>query len=204
MDLLAELKGLTGDPQRFNQRLIRVDELRNKIHQESRAYRIVNAFSQLAELRRYSADRRLSVPETFLACDSALNLYLNVMEGPTVYPKVIEKHLHEELPFMATENILMACVKKGGDRQEVHEVIRKHSMEAGARVKEEGAENDLLKRLADDDSIPMNLEEIESALDLKAFVGRAPMQVTDFIKEYVDPVLERHQRSLGAKAELHV
>ena len=151
-----------------------------------------------------SAIRRLSLPEAFLACDAVLNLYLNVMEAPKVYPKVIEKHLREELPFMATENILMALVKRGGDRQTLHEVIRTHSQAAAARVKEEGAENDLLDRLAGDEAIGMTREEIEAVLDIDEFVGRAPAQVTGFIQEHIDPVLARHKDALGAASDVRL
>jgi adenylosuccinate lyase len=139
-----------------------------------------------------SAIRRLSLPEAFLAVDGILNLYLNVMENPAVYPKVIEKHLWAELPFMATENIIMAGVRRGGSRQELHEVIRTHSMAAAAQVKEHGLDNDLLERLAQDPAVGMSTEEIRAVLDLKQFVGRAPQQVVEFIAEEVDPILARH------------
>src|SRR5690606_1751608 len=112
-----------------------------------------------------------------------LNLYLSVMEAPAVYPKVIEKHLMAELPFMATENILMECVKRGGDRQELHEVIRTHSQAASAEVKQEGKDNDLLERLAKDPAIALSEAEIRETLDMKKFVGRAPEQTVDFIAE---------------------
>jgi adenylosuccinate lyase len=151
-----------------------------------------------------SAIRRISLPEAFLAADGALNLYLNVMERPDVHPKVIEKHVRAELPFMATENILMACVKRGGDRQEIHEVIRKHSQAATAQVKQEGKENDLLDRLASDPAIAMTRDEIDALLDLRAFVGRAPQQVTEFIENEVQPVLCRHKNRLGAASHVHV
>ncbi|MCK5861237.1 MAG: adenylosuccinate lyase [Candidatus Hydrogenedentes bacterium] len=151
-----------------------------------------------------SAIRRLSVPEAFLAADGILNLYLNVMEHPRVYPKVIEKHLWEELPFMASENIMMACVQRGGDRQELHEIIRAHAQEAGKRVKEEGADNDLLERLAADPLIGMSQKEIESLLDVRQFVGRAPQQVEDFIAEEVDPFLKRNAHRLGATSDVQV
>ena len=151
-----------------------------------------------------SAIRRISLPEAFLAADGALDLYLNVMERPDVHPKVIEKHVWAELPFMATENILMACVKRGGDRQEIHEVIRKHSQAATAQVKQEGKENDLLDRLASDPAIAMTRDEIDALLDLRAFVGRAPQQVTEFIENEVQPVLRRHKNRLGAASHVHV
>jgi adenylosuccinate lyase len=151
-----------------------------------------------------SAIRRISVPEAFLAADGALNLYLNVMENPAVYPKVIEKHVWAELPFMATENILMACVKRGGDRQELHEVIRQHSQAAAARVKQEGGENDLLDRLAADPAIGMTREEINAVLDLSEFIGRAPDQVVEFMTEEVQPVLHRNKDRLGAQSDVRV
>ncbi len=151
-----------------------------------------------------SAIRRLSVPEAFLAADAVLNLYLSVMERPQVYPKVMEKRLWAELPFMASENILMACVQKGGDRQILHEVIRRHAQEAGRRVKEEGAENDLLDRLAADPAINMSREEINKILDLRSFVGRAPHQVEDFIRHEVNPFLDRHSQRLDVASDVRV
>jgi len=151
-----------------------------------------------------SAIRRLSLPEAFLACDGILNLYLSVMENPAVYPKVIERRLKSELPFMATENILMACVKRGGDRQEVHEVIRRHAQAAAARVKLEGADNDLLDRLAADPAIGMTRAEIDEALDVRQFVGRAPQQVDEFLREDVTPILDRHRDRLGAASDVRV
>ncbi|HRT19349.1 MAG TPA: adenylosuccinate lyase, partial [Candidatus Hydrogenedentes bacterium] len=138
------------------------------------------------------------------AADGVLNLYLNVMENPAVYPKVIERHLWAELPFMATENILMACVKRGGDRQELHEVIRKHSQAAAARVKQEGLDNDLLDRLAGDPAIGMTRAEIDATLDMREFVGRAPQQVEEFVAEYVQPILDRHHDRLGATSDVRV
>ena len=149
-----------------------------------------------------SAIRRIILPEAFLACDAVLNLYLSIMEGPAVYPKVIEKHIQAELPFMATETILMACVQKGGDRQDLHEVIRKHSQAAAAVVKQEGRENDLLDRLAADQAIGMSRDEIEALLDVRKFVGRAPAQVAEFIAEHIDPVLDRHQERLGLVSDV--
>ena len=151
-----------------------------------------------------SAIRRISIPEAFLAADGILNLYLNIMEDPAVYPKVIEKHLWAELPFMATENIIMAGVKKGGDRQHLHEVIRVHSHAAAAVVKQEGGENDLIARMANDPEIGMTLEEIEATLDLKEFVGRAPQQVDEFIVDFMDPILERNAKRLGTNSDVRV
>ena len=126
------------------------------------------------------------------------------MENPAVYPKVIERRLKSELPFMATENILMACVKRGGDRQEVHEVIRRHAQAAAARVKLEGADNDLLDRLAADPAIGMTRAEIDEALDVRQFVGRAPQQVDEFLREDVTPILDRHRDRLGAASDVRV
>ncbi|MBI5092220.1 MAG: adenylosuccinate lyase [Candidatus Hydrogenedentes bacterium] len=151
-----------------------------------------------------SAIRRLSLPETFLACDGVLNLYLSIMERPAVYPKVIERHLRAELPFMATENILMACVKRGGDRQDLHEVIRTHSQAAAAQVKQEGRENDLLERLAADPAIGMTREEIEATLDVREFIGRAPEQVVEFLRDHIQPVLDRHRQRLGIQSDVRV
>lgn len=151
-----------------------------------------------------SAIRRLSIPEAFLAADGILNLYLNVMENPRVYPKVIEKHLWAELPFMASENVLMACVQRGGDRQTLHEVIRRHAQQAGLRVKEEGADNDLLERLAADPEINMTREELDQVLDVRQFVGRAPEQVMQFIEEELTPFLERHRHRAGVTSDVRV
>jgi adenylosuccinate lyase len=151
-----------------------------------------------------SAIRRISLPEAFLAADAALNLYLSIIEAPDVYPDVIKRHVMAELPFMATENILMACVKKGGDRQELHEVIRQHSLDAARKVKQEGADNDLLDRLANDNRIGMSRSEIDALLDLRRFVGRAPEQVIEFLKNEAHPLLRRHARHLGLKSEVRV
>lgn len=151
-----------------------------------------------------SAIRRISLPEAFLACDGILNLYLNIMEDPAVYPKVIEKHLWAELPFMATENIIMEGVKRGGDRQELHEVIRVHSHAAAAVVKQEGGDNDLLDRMANDPVIGMTREEINATIDLKEFVGRSPQQVEEFVADFMDPILERNSARLGAESDVRV
>ena len=136
-----------------------------------------------------SANRRISISEGFLAVDAILNLYLNVASGLVVYPKVIEKNLMKELPFMATENILMESVKKGKDRQEIHERIRIHSIEAAKKVKIEGMENDLMERISNDTAFGMNKEELQSLIDAKKFIGCAPQQVEDFIKSNVIPLL---------------
>ena len=139
-----------------------------------------------------SANKRISVPEAFLAVDSILNIYLNVASGIRVYEKVIEKHLNEELPFMATENIMMDAVKKGGDRQQLHERIRIHSVAAGAVVKEQGLPNDLISRIAADPLFGLTEQEILANMNPIAYVGRAPEQVIEFISECVKPVLEKY------------
>ncbi len=151
-----------------------------------------------------SANKRISVPEAFLAVDGILNLYLNVAGGLVVYPKVIEKHLMEELPFMATENILMDAVKAGGDLQELHEKIRTLSMQAGARVKQEGKENDLLDRIAADPAFNLTREELEAAMDPKRYTGRAEEQTEEFLEEVIRPVLAEHADELGMEAEIEV
>lgn len=151
-----------------------------------------------------SANKRLSVPEAFLAIDGILNLYANVADGLVVYPKVIEQRLRKELPFMATENIMMDAVKRGGDRQELHERIRTHSMAASRVVKEEGGENDLLQRIANDSSFGVTLEELEALLDPSKYVGRAPEQTTDFINEVVNPALAPYESIEDEKAEITV
>ncbi len=151
-----------------------------------------------------SANKRLSVPEGFLAIDGILDLCLNVVDGLVVYPKVIEKHLMSELPFMATENIMMDAVKKGGDRQELHERIRELSMEAGKRVKEEGLDNNLLSLIAQEPMFMTNEEELAATMDPSRYVGCAPEQVTRFLKNVIGPVLEENKELLGVKAEINV
>ena len=139
-----------------------------------------------------SANKRISVPEAFLAVDAILQIYLNVTDGLKVYPKVIEKHLWEELPFMATENIMMDAVKRGGDRQQLHERIRVHSVAAGKVVKEEGKPNDLLDRIAADPMFGLTKEEILEHMDPTAYIGRCPEQVTDFITQVIDPIRQQY------------
>ena len=151
-----------------------------------------------------SANKRLSVPEGFLAIDGILDLCLNVVDGLVVYPKVIEKHMMAELPFMATENIMMDAVKAGGDRQELHERIRVLSMEAGKHVKEEGKENNLLELIAADPAFNMTLEELQKSMEPSRYVGRAPRQVDNFLKNVVNPILEENNELLGVKAEILV
>ena len=151
-----------------------------------------------------SANKRLSVPEGFLAVDGILDLYLNVVDGLVVYPKVIEKHMMAELPFMATENIMMDAVKAGGDRQELHERIRTLSMEAGKNVKENGKENNLLELIAADPAFNLSLDALKQTMDPKKYVGRAPRQVEEFLEECIRPVLEANQELLGMTAEINV
>ena len=151
-----------------------------------------------------SANKRLSIPEGFLAIDGILDLCLNVVDGLVVYPKVINKHLMAELPFMATENIMMDAVKAGGDRQELHEKIRTLSMEAGKNVKENGLDNNLLTLIASDESFNMSEEDLQKTMDPTKYVGRAKEQTEKFIKEVVNPVIEGHKELLGVKAEINV
>lgn len=151
-----------------------------------------------------SANKRLSVPEGFLACDGMLDLCLNVADGLVVYPKVIEKHIMAELPFMATENIIMDGVKNGGNRQEYHEQIRVRSMEAGKTVKEEGKENDLLERIASDEFFGLDLEDLKAYMNPSLYVGRSPRQVEVYLRDVVRPVLDANKNLLGATAEINV
>ena len=151
-----------------------------------------------------SANRRVSISEAFLALDGVLDLYLNVSSGLVVYPGVITKHLMAELPFMATENIMMDAVKAGGDRQQLHERIRTHSMEAGRMVKEEGKENDLLQRIASDPMFNTDMESLKSVMDPSLYVGRAPQQTDEFISHVVKPILAERKELLGITAEINV
>ncbi|MCR4778543.1 MAG: adenylosuccinate lyase [Lachnospiraceae bacterium] len=151
-----------------------------------------------------SANKRLSVPEGFLAVDGILDLYMNVVDGLVVYPKVIEKRLMAELPFMATENIMMDAVKKGGDRQELHEKIRVLSMEAGRNVKELGLDNNLLELIAADKSFDLTLDELKASMDPSRYVGRAPSQVEEFITDVIAPILEENKDLLGLKSVINV
>ena len=151
-----------------------------------------------------SANKRLSVPEGFLAIDGILDLCLNVVDGLVVYPKVIEKRLRSELPFMATENIMMDAVKAGGDRQELHERIRELSMEAGRNVKVEGKDNNLLELIAADPAFNMSLEDLQKTMDPAKYTGRAAVQVDNFLNKVVNPVLEANKELLGMTAEINV
>ncbi|SHN01899.1 adenylosuccinate lyase [Anaerosporobacter mobilis DSM 15930] len=151
-----------------------------------------------------SANKRVSIPEGFLAVDGILDLYLNVVDGLVVYPKVIEKRLMSELPFMATENIMMDAVKAGGDRQELHEKIRQLSMEAGKNVKESGLENNLLELIAADPAFNMSLDELKKTMDPSKYVGCAPMQTEEFITDVINPILSENKDILGMTAEINV
>ena len=151
-----------------------------------------------------SANKRLSIPEGFLAIDGILDLCLNVTDGLKVYPKVIEKHLMAELPFMATENIMMDAVKAGGDRQELHERIRQLSMEAGRNVKEKGLDNNLLELIAADPAFGLSLEDLQACMEPSRYVGRAPKQVDEFLSEVVNPILDANKEDLGMTAEINV
>ena len=151
-----------------------------------------------------SANRRIVNAQAFLTVDAILNIYMNVAENLVVYEKVIQKHLAQELPFMATENIMMECVKAGGDRQELHERIRVLSMEAGKHVKQEGGENDLLELIKQDSSFAAVHGRLDSILDAKNFVGRAPEQTVEFIQEEIVPILEKHKTLLGESGEVRV
>ena len=151
-----------------------------------------------------SANKRLSVPEAFLAIDGILDLYMNVADGLVVYEKVIEKHIMAELPFMATENIMMDAVKRGGDRQELHEKIRTLSMEAGRNVKERGLDNNLLELIAAEPSFGITLEELKKQMEPSKYTGRSKEQVEDFLKEVIKPILEENKAELGLEAEINV
>ena len=151
-----------------------------------------------------SANKRLSIPEAFLAVDGILDLCLNVVSGLVVYPKVIEKHMMSELPFMATENIMMDAVKNGGDRQELHERIRELSMEAAKNVKAEGKENNLLELIAADSAFHMNLEELQETMEPSRYIGRAKEQTETFLKDFIRPILAENESLLGLSADISV
>jgi adenylosuccinate lyase len=145
-----------------------------------------------------SAIRRMDLAQAFLLTDAVLKLYINITNDMVVYPKQIERHLQEELPFMATEKILMACVERGKSRQEMHEVIREHSVAAGLDVKNKGLRNNLLERLAEDERVPFDVQELNGLIgNYQQFTGRAAEQTTEFLQEQVTPVLEKYQHLLG-------
>ncbi len=151
-----------------------------------------------------SANRRLSIPEAFLATDGILELVLNVIKGGRIYPKVMEKHLNEELPFIASENILMDAVERGGDRQELHEAIRQYSQKAAARVKLEGGENNLLDYLMEDKRFGLTEESVKEILDVRKFIGLAPEQTEEFINDYVRPTLDKYEIIPDLQSEINV
>ena len=151
-----------------------------------------------------SANKRISVPEAFLAIDGILSLYLNIVDGLVVYPKVIEKRLMSELPFMATENIMMDAVKAGGDRQELHEAIRELSMLAGKNVKENGLDNNLLELIAADERFNLTLEDLKKTMDPTKYTGRSKEQVEEFLAEVIKPILDANKEDLGLTAEINV
>ncbi|WP_026476079.1 adenylosuccinate lyase [Alkaliphilus transvaalensis] len=151
-----------------------------------------------------SANKRIVVPEAFLATDAILDIAINVCDGLVVYEKMIQQHISNELPFMATENILMEAVKQGGDRQELHEKIRIHSMEAAKQVKMEGKSNDLIDRILNDSDFNLSKEQLDQLMDARNFVGRAPEQVTDFLQEYIHPIIEANKALIGIKVDLKV
>ncbi|ROI08859.1 adenylosuccinate lyase [Chryseobacterium sp. H3056] len=151
-----------------------------------------------------SANKRLTIPQAFLAVDAILMIWNNIMNGIVVYENRIKKHIMEELPFMATEYIIMEEVKAGGDRQEIHETIRVHSMEASKKVKEEGKENDLLERILNDHSLKLDKSKLMEVLDAKRFIGFAPIQTEEFIENEVTPILQKYAELIGLKADLKV
>lgn len=151
-----------------------------------------------------SANKRISVAEAFLATDAILEIYINVTDGLVVYPKMIKKHLMAEIPFMATENIMMEAVKRGGDRQELHEKIRVHSMAAGKIVKQDGGENDLLERIANDPAFGVTLEQLKAIMKPELYVGRAPQQTEEFVENYIKPITEKYKDLLGMNVEIKV
>ncbi|MDD2956075.1 MAG: lyase family protein, partial [Oscillospiraceae bacterium] len=151
-----------------------------------------------------SANKRIAVAEAFLAVDSILNIMLNVCDGLVVYPKVVRQRVMKELPFMATENIMMSAVKKGGDRQQLHEKLRLHSIAAGRRVKEEGEDNDLIERVLADPAFMLKREDLDGILVPEHFIGRSAEQTERFVQDLVEPVLEQNRDILGEKAQLSV
>ena len=151
-----------------------------------------------------SANKRISVAEAFLATDAILEIYINIVDGLVVYPEVIKKRIYSELPFMATENIMMQAVKKGGDRQELHEKIREYSMIAGANVKQKGLENNLIDLIAEDSSFMLDIDELKAIMKPESYIGRAPEQTQEFIENDIKPILEENKELLGVKVELTV
>ncbi|WP_092924812.1 adenylosuccinate lyase [Romboutsia hominis] len=182
----------------------RIASLSKYIIAESLSPALVQATQWLERSLDDSANKRLSIPQAFMAADAIIEIGINVTNGLVVYENMINKHINEELPFMATENILMEAVKRGGDRQELHEIIREYSMQAAYRVKQEGKDNNLIELIINDDSFKMSREEILSVMDPKNFIGRAPEQVVEFVKEYLDPAIEEFKEQIGMTIDLHV
>lgn len=151
-----------------------------------------------------SANRRISIPEAFLAIDAIMSLYGNIIDGATIFPAVMKKHLDEELPYIATENILMFCVKKGGDRQELHEAIRELSLSTAKRIKEEGGDNDLLDRIAADARFNITREELNGLLNVDDFIGLSPGQTEKFCNEVLEPIIEKNKNLVGAECDVRV
>ncbi|MBR3423240.1 MAG: adenylosuccinate lyase, partial [Clostridia bacterium] len=151
-----------------------------------------------------SANKRISVPEAFLATDAILRLLTNVVSGGTVYPGVMKRHLDEELPFIATENVLMYCTKNGGNRQELHEAIREHSVACAKAIKQTGANNDLLDRIASDPRFGITREELDRLCDVRSFVGRAPEQTREYLSDVVDPLLAKYGEEQTEEIEINV
>ena len=151
-----------------------------------------------------SANKRISIPEGFLATDGILNLYMNIISGGTIYPYVTRKHLNEELPFMATENIIMYCTRKGGDRQELHEAVREISVEVTKRIKLEGCDNDLLERILNDKRFDLTEHELNKIMDINNFVGLAPQQAEEVLENNIKPGLKKNSDFLGAEAQINV
>ena len=183
----------------------RIASLSKFVIAESLSPALVQATQWLERSLDDSANKRLAVPQAFMAVDAILEIGINVTDGLVVYENIINKHINEELPFMATETILMEAVKRGGDRQEPHEVIREYSMQAAKRVKQEGKDNNLLELILEDcDTFKMSREEILDIMDPKNFIGRAPEQVVEFVEEIVNPAINEYKEQIGIKIDLNV
>ena len=183
----------------------RIASLSKFVIAESLSPALVQATQWLERSLDDSANKRLAVPQAFMAVDAILEIGINVTDGLVVYENIINKHINEELPFMATETILMEAVKRGGDRQELHEVIREYSMKAAKRVKQEGKDNNLLELILEDcDTFKMSREEILDIMDPKNFIGRAPEQVVEFVEEVVNPAINEYKEQIGIKIDLNV
>ncbi|MGX4599254.1 adenylosuccinate lyase [Faecalimicrobium sp. JNUCC 81] len=182
----------------------RIASLSKYIISESLSPALVQATQWLERSLDDSANKRLAIPQAFMAADAIIEIGMNVTDGLVVYESMINKHINEELPFMATETILMEAVKRGGDRQELHEIIREYSMKAAYRVKHEGLDNNLMELIMNDDSFKMSKEEMLSIMDPKNFVGRAPEQVVEFVNETLEPAIESYKEDIGLKIDLHV